>query len=170
MAIKVKRTPRPERPPLWKRLVLGELIEGLMVTLVHNFRALREPFTIQYPDERLPLEPRYRGVPRLRSHPETGEELCISCHQCERICPDECIHIEDEPHPSGRGKRPRVFTIDYERCCLCGLCVEACPTKPITSIYMSHDYELARYRRDEFKADLRELYFGKDKVVYGRRS
>ena len=166
--IKVLRTPRPERLPLWKWFFLFELFQGLFVTMYEHMRSFRETFTIQYPEERLPLEPRFRGFPRLRSHPETGEELCIACRQCEKICPDECITIVDEPHPSGRGKRAKAFVIDYERCCLCGLCVDPCPTGPITAIYMSHDYEYAQYDREQFKAAMRALYEGTESVPYGK--
>ena len=165
--IRIVRPPRPARPPLWKRLILFELLQGLSVTLIHQFRTFwREPFTVQYPEERLPLQPRFRGYPRLRSHPETGEELCIACLQCEKICPDECIKIEAEPHPSGRGKRAKSFFIDYERCCLCGLCVDPCPTKPITAIYMSHDYEMAKYARYDFMTGMTRLYDGHEPKEY----
>jgi NADH-quinone oxidoreductase chain I len=168
-AIKVLRMTPPARLPRWKRFVFWELVQGLAVTMVHQFRCFREPFTVQYPEERLPLQPRFRGYPRLRSHPETGEELCIACRQCEKICPDECITIVDEQHPSGRGKRAKAFVIDYERCCLCGLCVDPCPTGPITAIYMSHDYEYAQYERDEFRIEMRALYEGPEKIAFGSR-
>ncbi len=168
--ITVTRTPRPERLSLWKRFILWELLQGMYVTWLEQIRCfLKEPFTVQYPEERLPLQPRFRGYPRLRSHPETGEELCIACRQCEKICPDECITIVDEPHPSGRGKRAKAFDIDYERCCLCGLCVDPCPTGPITAIYMSHDYEYAQYDREHFKAPMRALYEGLETVPYGKK-
>lgn len=164
------RMTRPRPLPLWKRFLLSELLQGMQVTLIHFFRGLREPFTVQYPEERLPLQPRFRGYPRLRSHPETGEELCIACLQCEKICPDECIKIEGEPHPSGRGKRAKSFVIDYERCCLCGLCVDPCPTMPITAIYMSHDYEYAQYERERFTARMRDLYEGLETLPYGKKN
>jgi NADH-quinone oxidoreductase subunit I len=152
--------PRPAPLPWWKRFFLVELMEGMSVTLKHYIRGWREPFTVQYPEERLPLDPRFRGYPRLRMHPETGDELCNVCRQCEKICPTLCIAIEEEPHPSGKGRRPKQFTVDYERCCQCGLCAEACGSDPISAIYMSHDYELADYGRDRFRAQKDRLYFG----------
>src|SRR5439155_1697929 len=110
--------------------------------------------------------PRFRGVPRLRYHPESGEELCIACHLCETVCPDDCIHIVSEKKPDGKGKRLVSFEINYERCCFCGLCVDPCPTKPLTAIYMSHDYEMADYKREPFVAPLRILLNGVDPKDY----
>ena len=70
-------------------------------------------------------------MPRLRFHPESGEELCIACHLCETVCPDDCIHIVSEKKPDGKGKRLVSFEINYERCCFCGLCVDPCPVDAI---------------------------------------
>ena len=161
--------PRPAPLPWWKRFFLVELLEGMSVTLKHYVRGWREPFTVEYPEERLPLDPRFRGYPRLRMHPETGDELCNVCRQCEKICPTLCIAIEEEPHPSGKGRRPKQFTIDYERCCQCGLCAEVCGSDPISAIYMSHDYEYAQYDREQFKVAMRGLYDGVEKVPYGSK-
>ncbi len=167
--IKVVRTPRPERLPFWKRFVFWELVQGLSVTLMETFHSFRAPFTVEYPEHQIPLQPRFRGYPRLRRHPDTGDELCMACLQCEKACPDQCIKIETEPHPSGRGRRAKTFEIDYERCCLCGLCAEACNTQPYSAIYMSHDYEYAQYDRTDFTANMRQLYEGCEKVPYGRK-
>ncbi len=155
----------PKVSPI-KRLFLMELIRGLMVTLREQFNP---HFTVEYPRERIPLRPRFRGVPRLRNHPENGEDLCIGCNQCALACPDNCITVVAEPRPEGallKGKRAKVFVIDYERCCLCGLCVDPCPTEPITAIYMSHDFELAHYQRDRFVTSDDLLYKGHDVVEY----
>ncbi len=85
-----------------KMLLLLELWVGLWVTLKNQFRP---HITVEYPKERVELSPRFRGVPRLRFHPENGEELCIACHLCETVCPDNCIHIVSEKKPDGKGKR-----------------------------------------------------------------
>ena len=156
----------PPRVSWVKRLLLLELIRGLMVTLREQFKP---HFTVEYPKERLQLRPRFRGVPRLRNHPENGEDLCIACNQCAIACPDNCITMVAEARPAGallKGKRAKVFVIDYERCCLCGLCVDPCPTEPITAIYMSHDFELAHYKRDRFVTGGDLLYKGHEVVEY----
>jgi NADH-quinone oxidoreductase subunit I len=157
---------KPPPPTPLKRLLLLELIRGLMVTLREHFRPR---FTVEYPKERIPLRARFRGVPRLRNHPENGEDLCIACNQCAIACPDNCITVVGESRPEGallKGKRAKVFVIDYERCCLCGLCVDPCPTQPLTAIYMSHDFELAHYQRDRFVTGDEMLYKGHDVIEY----
>ncbi len=147
---------RPEDSVL-RRFLLLELFAGLWVTLKHQFRP---HVTQEYPRERPELRPRFRGVPRLRDHPGAEGPLCVACNQCALACPDHCITVVAEDRKGGKGKQPKSFHIDYERCCHCGLCVDACPTKPITAIYMSHDYEMAQYARDDFMTDLRGLYEG----------
>jgi NADH-quinone oxidoreductase subunit I len=154
------------RPSLISRFLLLDLIRGLAVTLREQFRPHT---TVEYPKERLELKPRFRGVPRLRNHPENGEDLCIACNMCVLACPDNCITVVAESRPEGallKGKRAKLFVIDYERCCLCGLCVDPCPTEPITAIYMSHDFELAHYERDRFITPDRLLYEGHESVEY----
>jgi NADH-quinone oxidoreductase subunit I len=146
-----------------RSFLLLELFLGLWVTLKNQFRP---HITIEYPKETPVLPPRFRGMPRLRRHPETGVELCVACHLCETACPAQCIHIVSEKNPEGKGKRVVSFEINYERCCLCGLCVDPCPTKPLSSIYMSHDYELADYRRRGFVAPRAALLDGATPVEY----
>ena len=157
---------RYKRKPLLNRIFLIDLFMGLSVTLREMFN---RPTTVQYPKERIDLKPRFRGVPRLRNHPEIGEDLCIGCNQCALACPDACITVVAESRPEGaklKGKRAKVFVIDYERCCLCGLCVDPCPTEPITAIYMSHDFELAHYSREQFVTPADELYTGHETIEY----
>jgi NADH-quinone oxidoreductase subunit I len=151
--------------PLWRKLFLIELMIGLWVTLKHQFRP---HLTQEYPRERPELRPRFRGVPRLRDHPDVEGPLCVACNMCADACPDHCITVTAEPRVTGKGKQVKLFLIDYERCCLCGLCVDPCPTKPLTAIYMSHDYELAKYKRHEFMSDLPMLYDGHDRNEYER--
>ena len=142
---------------LLRQVFLTELLAGMWITLKNFFRP---HITLEYPKETPDIAPRFRGMPRLRYHPETGEELCAGCLLCEQICPDDCISIVVEKRPTGKGKMAKSFIIDYERCCLCGLCVDPCPTTPIEAIYMSHDYELSDYSRVQFIAPKRDLLEG----------
>jgi NADH-quinone oxidoreductase subunit I len=89
---------RYKRKPLLSRIFLVDLLMGLSVTLREQFRPAT---TVQYPKERIPLKPRFRGVPRLRNHPEVGEDLCIACNQCALACPDNCITVVSESRPEG---------------------------------------------------------------------
>ncbi len=151
------------RDSVMRKLLLLELAAGLWVTLKHQFRP---KVTQQYPKERPELRPRFRGVPRLRDHPDVEGPLCVGCNQCALACPDHCITVIPEDRKTGKGKQAKSFYIDYEKCCLCGLCVDPCPTKPITAIYMSHDYELAKYRRYEFMSGMGTLYDGHEAEQY----
>lgn len=150
---------------LWRKLLLVELAIGLFVTLKHQFRP---HVTQEYPRERPELRPRFRGVPRLRDHPDVEGQLCVACNMCAAACPDRCITVTAQSRKSGKGKEAKLFLIDYEKCCLCGLCVDPCPTKPITAIYMSHDYELAKLKRYEFMTEMPGLYEGHDRKEYKR--
>ena len=85
-----------------KTILLLELWVGLWVTLKNQFRP---HITVEYPRETVALSPRFRGVPRLRFDPESGEELCIACHLCETVCPDDCIHIVSEKKPTSYPRR-----------------------------------------------------------------
>jgi len=150
---------------LINKLLFGELWGGLWITLKNFFRP---HVTLEYPREKPALAPRFRGVPRLRRDPGNGEELCIGCLLCEQICPDDCISIVVQKRPIGKGKMAKSFIIDYERCCFCGLCVDPCPTTPLTAIYMSHDYELSDYSRIQFIAPKTELLDGMPAKRYDR--
>ena len=145
---------RPELP-FWKRIFLVELFQGMTVTFAHWWR---KPTTEQYPKERPKILPRFRGIPKLQDHPDVPGILCIACNQCSIICPDDCITVHGEPRTVGKGKQAKLFILDYERCCLCGLCEEVCPTTPVPAIFMSHEYELARYKRVDLMNDMQELY------------
>jgi NADH-quinone oxidoreductase chain I len=150
---------------LVRKFFLVELFQGMSITLKNYFRP---HITMEYPRERPELAPRFRGVPRLRRDPGTGEELCVGCLLCEQICPDDCISIVVDKRPGGKGKMAKSFIIDYERCCFCGLCVDPCPTTPITAIYMSHDYELSDYSRQEFITQRAMLVDGHPLKRYGK--
>jgi NADH-quinone oxidoreductase subunit I/electron transport complex protein RnfC len=99
-------------------------------------------FTVQYPEERLPLPEAYRNFPILLYDDETGQELCTSCFQCERICPPQVIHMTQAKDPATDKAVPAVteFMIEYDACMSCGLCAEVCP---FDAIKMDHTFELS---------------------------
>lgn len=97
----------------------------------------RKKWTVQYPEEPVTLQPRYRGQHLLHVD-ENGKEKCVACYLCAAACPSDCIYIEaiDDPRPYGervgRDERyAKVYNIDYGRCIFCGFCVEACPEDAI---------------------------------------
>ncbi|XP_057788398.1 NADH dehydrogenase [ubiquinone] iron-sulfur protein 8, mitochondrial isoform X1 [Salvia miltiorrhiza] len=107
-------------------LFLTEMVRGLMLTLKYFF----EPkVTINYPFEKGPLSPRFRGEHALRRYP-TGEERCIACKLCEAICPAQAITIEAEEREDG-SRRTTRYDIDMTKCIYCGFCQEACPVDAI---------------------------------------
>ncbi len=118
-----------------KSLFLVELWKGLGVTVRYLFR---KKFTIQFPEERAPLSPRFRGLHALRRYPN-GEERCIACKLCEVVCPALAITIEAEPREDG-SRRTTRYEIDMFKCIYCGFCEESCPVDSIveTNIYDYH--------------------------------
>ncbi|MEO5365123.1 MAG: NADH-quinone oxidoreductase subunit NuoI [Magnetococcus sp. WYHC-3] len=108
-------------------LALSELAHGLSVTLKHMFKPT---ITTQYPEEKTPYSPRFRGQHALMRY-DNGEERCIACKLCEAICPAEAIYIEIDNASQGRQRRTRVYDIDWGKCIFCGYCQEACPVDAI---------------------------------------
>jgi NADH-quinone oxidoreductase subunit I len=115
-----------------KSLFLLELFRGMVVTGRHLWR---RKVTVQYPEEKTPQSPRFRGLHALRRYPN-GEERCIACKLCEAVCPAVCITIESERRPDG-SRRAKRYDIDLFKCIYCGYCEEACPVDAIvlTRIY-----------------------------------
>jgi formate hydrogenlyase subunit 6/NADH:ubiquinone oxidoreductase subunit I len=99
-------------------------------------------FTVQYPEERLAMPEAFRNFPILLYDDATGQELCTSCFQCERICPPQVIHMTQANDPVTGKPVPAVaeFVIEYDACMSCGLCAEVCP---FDAIKMDHEFELA---------------------------
>ena len=115
-----------------RSLLLVELLKGLGLTGRYLFKT---KFTVQYPEERAPLSPRFRGLHALRRY-ENGEERCIACKLCEATCPALAITIEAEPRADG-SRRTTRYDIDLFKCIFCGFCEESCPVDSIveTSVY-----------------------------------
>ena len=105
---------------------LTELLRGLVLTGGYFFR---RKFTIQYPEEKTPKSPRFRGLHALRRYPN-GEERCIACKLCEAVCPALAITIESEERRDGTRRTIR-YDIDLFKCIYCGFCEEACPVDSI---------------------------------------
>ena len=145
MAIGVKVLERPIEDVSYIRATL----KGMAMT----FRHLLEPkVTVQYPEAKYPISPRWRGTHRMLTT-ETGQAKCVACGLCPTVCPANCIKLipgEDE-----KGNRyPLVFEIDEFRCIFCGYCQEVCPEE---AIHVGVHFENAEYSRDRFVYDLERL-------------
>ncbi len=123
---------------LLKSLSLKELRSGMGITGRYLFG---KKFTVQYPEERTPQSPRFRGLHAQRRYPN-GEERCIACKLCEVVCPALAITIESEQRDDG-SRRTTRYDIDLTKCIFCGFCEEACPVDAIveTRIYEYHGEE-----------------------------
>jgi NADH-quinone oxidoreductase subunit I len=114
-----------------KRNLLGtifqvEILQGMALTLRKLFSP---PITRQYPEEKPPMYPGFRGQHALVRDPLTQDSKCIGCMRCVTVCPSRCIHIRC--HEDGRGKQVLdSYSIEVLRCVFCGFCVEVCPTNP----------------------------------------
>ena len=115
--------------------LLTELFKGMAVTGKYFFA---RKITIQYPEEKTPLSPRFRGLHALRRY-ENGEERCIACKLCEAVCPALAITIESEQREDGTRRTTR-YDIDLVKCIYCGFCEESCPVDSIveTDIHEWH--------------------------------
>ena len=132
--------------------------------LVTAGRLFKKPITIQYPDERKPLASRFRGMPALRSDPDTGRLLCVDCGLCEQICPTGAIVINVVPTERDEERNIVEWTLKLGRCMFCGLCARVCPVDAVT---MSRHYELASQNRDQFFRQKGELaILGQDEPGY----
>ena len=119
-----------------KTFFLWELLRGLRVTL----RAMFAPkITIQYPEEKTPQSPRFRGLHALRRYPN-GQERCIACQLCEAVCPALAINIESDVSEDGTRRTTR-YDIDLFKCIYCGFCEEACPVDAIVETRI-HEYHM----------------------------
>jgi NADH-quinone oxidoreductase subunit I len=106
--------------------LLLELGRGLLLTGRYLFA---RKITIQYPEEKTPASPRFRGLHALRRYPN-GEERCIACKLCEAVCPALAITIESEERADGTRRTTR-YDIDLTKCIFCGFCEESCPVDSI---------------------------------------
>ena len=132
-----------------KTIFLAELVSGMALTLKYFFKP---KVTLNYPYEKGPLSPRFRGEHALRRYP-SGEERCIACKLCEAVCPAQAITIEAEPRDDG-SRRTTRYDIDMVKCIYCGFCQEACP---VDAIVEGPNFEFAAETREELFYDKAKL-------------
>ena len=138
-----------------KSIFLAELMSGMALTLKMFFKP---KVTVNYPYEKGPLSPRFRGEHALRRYPN-GEERCIACKLCEAICPAQAITIEAEPREDG-SRRTTRYDIDMTKCIYCGYCEEACP---VDAIVEGPNFEFATETREELLYDKAKLLANGDR-------
>ena len=133
-----------------KSFLLLELLQGMAVTGKYFFK---RKVTLQYPEEKTPISPRFRGLHALRRYPN-GEERCIACKLCEAVCPAMAISIESAKREDGTRRTTR-YDIDLTKCIFCGFCEESCP---VDSIVETHILEYHGEKRGD-------LYFTKEMLL-----
>ncbi|MCL4168292.1 UNVERIFIED_CONTAM: hypothetical protein GTU68_021277 [Idotea baltica] len=134
-----------------KSLLLMEFVSAFFLSVRYMFKP--RP-TINYPFEKGPVSPRFRGEHALRRYPN-GEERCIACKLCEAICPAQAITIEAGPRRNDGTRRTTRYDIDMVKCIYCGMCQEACP---VDAIVEGPNFEFATETREE-------LYYDKNKLL-----
>lgn len=130
--------------------IIWQLAASLAATAKH---AVAKRPTVQYPDVKPQLPPRYKGRIVLTRDPD-GQERCVACYLCSAVCPVDCINIQAAEVPEDERRYPESFRINFARCIFCGMCEEACPT---LAIQLTPDFEMCVYRRGQLmyeKADL----------------
>ncbi len=130
--------------------LLTEILKGMRLTGRHF---LSKSITVQFPEEKTPQSPRFRGLHALRRY-ENGEERCIACKLCEAVCPALAITIESDVRDDG-SRRTTRYDIDLMKCIFCGMCEESCP---VDAIVETHILEYHGEKRSD-------LYFTKDMLL-----
>ncbi len=143
----------------WRRaikyLLLKDFIKGFKIGMKYFFRPKA---TLNYPYEKGPISPRFRGEHALRCYPN-GEERCIACKLCEAICPAQAITIDAGPREADGSRRTTRYDIDMTKCIYCGFCQEACP---VDAIVEGPNFEYATETREE-------LFYNKEKLMENGR-
>ena len=132
-----------------RAFLLTEIVKGMALTLRYFFKP---KVTLNYPYEKGPISPRFRGEHALRRYPN-GEERCIACKLCEAVCPAQAITIEAEVRDDGSRKTTR-YDIDMTKCIYCGFCQEACP---VDAIVEGPNFEYATESHEELLYDKQKL-------------
>lgn len=136
---------------IWQKVYIPEIVKGLSITLRNMFRPA---FTMEYPEVKFIPPSSYRGRPVLAEE-ANGEERCVACGLCSRVCPALAIEVQAGETDREKERYPEKFEINMLRCIFCGFCEEVCPEE---AIVMSKDYELAFTNRED-------AIYGKDKLL-----
>ena len=127
------------------------LLKGLATTLRMVFT---KPVTLQYPEVKRPVYPRFRGHPELVTN-EDGGRRCVACTLCMVVCPSNAIKQIVPAEGAQHEKYPAAFVIDLTRCIFCGFCQEVCPEE---AIFLQKDYSLTGTSRTE-------MIYNKEKLL-----
>ncbi len=150
---------KPKRN-LLETILQVEILQGMALTLRKLFSP---PITRQYPQEKPPMYPGFRGQHALVRDPVTSDTKCIACMRCSTVCPSRCIHIKY--HEDTNGSRVvDEYSIEALRCVFCAYCVEVCPVGAIT---MTEVFEYANYERDAIYFNKGALLENWDKFIEG---
>ena len=133
-----------------RSLFLKEFVSATVMAMRYFFAPKA---TINYPNEKGPVSPRFRGEHALRRYP-SGEERCIACKLCEAVCPALAITIEAGPRRNDGTRRTTRYDIDMVKCIYCGFCQEACP---VDAIVLGPNFEFATETREELLFDKQKL-------------
>ena len=131
------------------------LLKGLKLTFRTFFT---RPITLQYPEQKMVMVPRFRGLHELARDSE-GKIICVACELCAAVCPANCIRVEPSEGPTHK-RFPKVYEIDLGRCIFCGFCQEACP---YGAILLRGDYETANYTRKDLIYSRDQLFHAYDR-------
>ena len=141
---------------LVKKVLFIEILKGMALTLKRMFS---HAVTIQYPTERRPIAPGYRGEHALAKNPE-GKAKCVGCGLCATVCPSQCIHVFRE-----KGQVSR-YEIEVLRCIFCGFCMEVCP---YGAVVLTENFEFSAYTKEELYLKRDRLLSNWDKYMSGRK-
>jgi NADH-quinone oxidoreductase subunit I len=145
--------------------VIKTVFKAIPIGLATTFREIfSKPTTLEYPEVKPDLSPRYRGLHYLARYPD-GEERCVCCGLCAAACPADCIYME--PMENERGERKaRIYIINEIRCIFCGYCEEACPEE---AIFLGREFEFCQYELPNFIYDKEMLLAVFDDIEKERR-